>query len=432
MGFEIDMGMVIVGVSILFLIILSGFFSGSETSLTASSSSRIHKMAREGNMRAILVEKLSANAESLIGAILLGNNLVNILASSLATALFIRLFGDMGVVYATMAMTFLILIFAEILPKTYAITHPEKMALRVAPLIRIVVVVFYPAVRIVQSLVRLTLKLFRVDIVANPMQLSAHDELRGAISLQAHEGGLVKRHKDMLDSILDLEEVQLEDIIVHRKSVEMINADESPDDIFNQIVASPYTRLPMWQKDPDNIIGVLHAKDVLRAVKANGGKVTGLDFKDIALEPWFVPEITSLHEQLNAFLARKAHFALVVDEYGAFMGVMTLEDILEEIVGDITDEHDQSSLDVSLVKDGSVMAAGTTAIRDLNRQFNWSISDEEATTIAGHVINIAESIPLPGQYFDRDGFSFEILKRRRNQITSVRIIPPAPTRHEKS
>lgn len=427
MGMESHMDIIIVGISILLLIILSGFFSGSETSLTASSSSRIHKLALEGNLRAKLVKRLNAKAENLIGAILLGNNLVNILASALATALFIKLFGDIGVVYATVTMTFLILIFAEILPKTYAITHPEKMALWVAPMIRLVVIVFFPVVRLVQVFVRLSFKLLRIDIVANPMELSARDELRGAISLQAHEGGLIKNHKDMLDSILDLEEVQLEDIIIHRKSVEMINSDDTQEAIFNQVVASPYTRLPLWKDDPDNIIGVLHAKDVLRAVKANGGTITGLDFKSIALEPWFVPETTSLQEQLNAFLERKAHFALVVDEYGAFMGVMTLEDILEEIVGEISDEHDRSSLDVTVLKGGSVITAGITPIRDLNRQFNWTISDEEATTIAGHVISLAEAIPLPGQTFEQDGFSFEVLKRRRNQITSISINPAKRT-----
>lgn len=407
---------------ILFLILLSGFFSGSETALTAASPSRIHRLSKEGNKRASLVEKLTHNSEKLIGAILLGNNLVNILASSLTTAFFIRLFGEIGVIYATLMMTILILIFAEILPKTYAITYPERVALKVAPLTRIVVFLFSPFVALVQVILRTTLKLFGVEITAERI-LSAHDEIRGTISLQAHEGGLIKDSKDMLDSILDLQDVQLEDVMVHRKNIEMINADDSPEDIFTQIVASPFTRLPLWKDDPDNIIGVIHAKEVLRAVKSNEGTVSDIDFNTIARKPWFVPETTSLQEQLAKFRSEKAHFSLVVDEYGAFMGVITLEDILEEIVGDIYDEHDTSSTDAQILQDGSIVVSGDSAIRDLNRQFNWDLDDDNATTIAGYVIHIAETIPLPGQKYSHDGFTFEVLKRRRNQITSILVIP---------
>ena len=407
---------------IFLLLFLSGLFSGSETALTATSASRIHRMAKGGNKRAGLVERLMDNSEKLIGAILLGNNLVNILASALTTAFFIRIFGEIGVVYATLVMTLLVLIFAEILPKTYAITHPEKVALKVAPFARLTVLVFSPFVALIQVIARLTLKLFGIDIT-DTSTLSAHDEIRGAISLQAHEGRLIKNNKDMLDSILDLQDVQLEDVMEHRKNVEMINAADSADDIFTQVVKSSFTRLPLWKNDPDNIIGVIHAKEVLRAVKSNGGSADGLDFVHIANEPWFVPETTSLQEQLAKFRSQKAHFALVVDEYGAFMGVITLEDILEEIVGDIYDEHDTLSSDAQILQNGSIVTNGDTAIRDLNRQFNWNLNDDIAVTIAGYVIDIAETIPLPGQKFSREAFTFEVLKRRRNQITSVLITP---------
>ncbi|MCK5424329.1 MAG: HlyC/CorC family transporter [Emcibacter sp.] len=407
---------------IFFLILLGGFFSGAETSLTATSASRIHRMAQGGNKRAGLVERLMDKPEKLIGAILLGNNLVNILASAMTTALFIRLFGEIGVIYATLVITFLVLVFAEVLPKTYAITHPEKVALKVAPFAKFSVIIFTPFVTLVQFIVGLTLKLFGIDHAHHNI-LSAHDEIRGAISLQAHEGGLIKNNKDMLDSILDLQDVQLEDVMVHRKNVEMINADDSAKDIFAQVVSSPFTRLPMWKNDPDNIIGVIHAKEVLRAVKSNDGRAEGLDFIKIAGEPWFVPETTSLQEQLAKFRSAKAHFALVVDEYGAFMGVITLEDILEEIVGDIYDEHDTQPTDAKVMQNGSVVTSGDSAIRDLNRQFNWELNDDVAVTIAGYIIDIAETIPLPGQQFSREGFTFEVLKRRRNQITSILITP---------
>lgn len=407
---------------IFFLLLLSGLFSGSETALTAASPSRIRRMAEAGNKKAGLVERLMDNSEKLIGAILLGNNLVNILASALTTAFFIRLYGEIGVIYATLIMTVLVLIFAEVLPKTYALSRPEKMALKVAPFARLTVILFSPFVAVVQVIVRLTLRLFGVD-TSHHSSLSAHDEIRGAISLQAHEGRLIKNNKDMLDSILDLQDVQLEDVMVHRKNVEMINMDDGAVNIFAQIVSSPFTRLPLWKDDPDNIIGVIHAKEVLRAIKSNGGHAEGLDFIQIAGEPWFVPETTNLQEQLAKFRSEKAHFALVVDEYGAFMGVITLEDILEEIVGDIYDEHDTLSTNANILQNGSVVARGDSAIRDLNRQFNWILDDDIAVTIAGYVIDIAETIPLPGQRFVRDGFTFEVLKRRRNQITSVLIIP---------
>lgn len=409
---------------IIFLIIFSGFFSGSETSLTATSASNMHKLSKEGNSRAQLVEKLISDPESLIGAILLGNNLVNILASALATYIFIELFGEIGVVYATIAMTALVLIFAEVMPKTYAISNPERFALKIAPAINIFVIIFAPIVRVIQIIARQTLRIMGVKAGKNQKVLSPQDEIRGAIDLQAHEGGIVKEHKDMLAGILDLDEISLEDVMVHRKNIETINAEDEVEDIFQQIVSSPYTRLPMWEKDQDNIIGVIHAKDVLRLTRKNGGYLDKETLKDIVIPPWFVPETTSLRNQLKMFLSKKVHFALVVDEYGALMGIITLEDILEEIVGEITDEHDTLNSDVRALNTGEIIAEGTTPIRDLNRQFNWNLNDDEAITIAGYIIDQAEIIPLPGQFFNKNGFKFEILKRKRNQITLIKIHPP--------
>ncbi|HPF46390.1 MAG: HlyC/CorC family transporter [Alphaproteobacteria bacterium] len=411
-------------VVIIFLIIFSGFFSGSETSLTATSASSMHKMSKEGNEKAALVEKLISDPESLIGAILLGNNLVNILASALATYFFIELFGQIGVVYATFIMTAVVLIFAEVMPKTYAISNPERMALRVAPYVNFIVIVFAPIVRLIQLIARRTLRLLGVKAEKNQKVLSPQDEIRGAIDLQAHEGGIIKEHKDMLAGILDLDEISLEDVMVHRKNVETINVQDNVDDIIKQIVTSSHTRLPMWENDQDNIIGVIHAKDVLRITRQNNGDLNHQTLREIAQDPWFVPETTSLRDQLKMFLARKAHFAVVVDEYGALMGVITLEDILEEIVGEIEDEHDKINSDIRILKSGVIVAEGTTPIRDLNRQFNWKLSDEDAITIAGYIIDQAEIIPLPGQIYEKDGFKFEILKRKRNQITQIKIHPP--------
>lgn len=415
--------------SIAGLLLLSAFFSGSETALTAASRARMHRLEKEGDdrrsrHRAAIINRLSQNMERLIGGILLGNNFANILASALATGLFISLFGDAGIVYATLAMTALVLIFAEVLPKTYAISNPDRVALGVAPAIAVVVTVLAPIVRAVQAIIRLTLGVFGIDIGARQSVLSAHEELRGAIDLHARAGAMVKHERDMLSGILDLAEVEVSEIMVHRKNMQMFDADEPAADIIKRIVNSPHTRFPLWRDDPENIFGILHAKDVLRAVREHADDPGALDLKSIATEPWFVPETTSLREQLNAFRRRRAHFGIVVDEYGAVMGLVTLEDILEEIVGEITDEHDIRQIGVREQGDGTLIVDGTVTVRDLNRQFDWQLPDDVATTIAGLVIHEARTIPEPRQTFMFHNFKFEILRRQRNQITVLRVTPP--------
>ncbi|WP_262693086.1 HlyC/CorC family transporter [Kordiimonas aquimaris] len=403
------------------LLLLSGLFSGSETALTAASKARIHQLAKGGDKRAKRVSRLIDDKERLIGAILLGNNLVNILASALATSLFLNLMGDDGVFYATAVMTALVLIFAEVLPKSYAIAHTETMALTMARVIGFVVFIFAPIVSVVQKIVRITLKIFGVDTSEIDNPLSAQEEIRGAIDLHRHEGGIVKEDQHMLGSILDLEEVTIEDVMLHRKSMQMLDLNMPTDDLIAAIVRSPYTRLPLYDGEPENIVGVLHVKDVLRAIRRAGGQMHRFNAKRIMTKPWFVPETTSLKEQLNAFLERKSHFALVVDEYGDIQGLITLEDILEEIVGDITDEHDFEVPGVSTLADNSVQVEGSVTIRDLNRMFDWHLPDDEATTIAGLVIYEAESIPIVGKKYSFHGFRFEVTARNKNQITSIRM-----------
>ncbi len=407
------------------LLILSAFFSGSETALTAASRARLHHLARKGNRRAQIVDALSEEKDRLIGAILLGNNLVNILASALATSILIGFFGDAGVVYATIAMTALILIFAEILPKTYALKNADRSALAVAPAVRVIVAFLSPVTRSLQIVVRLTLKLFGVNIGSSQSLTSAAEEIRSTIDLHSREGGIVKHERDMIGSILDLSDVDLEEIMIHRKNIELINADDPPAEIVDQVLASSYTRLPIYRGEADDIVGVLHAKDVLRAVSSHQGDLAELDIVEVASDPWFVPETTTLREQLNAFRQRRAHFALIVDEYGALMGLVTLEDILEEIVGDITDEHDEVAGKVRVDAEGGYIVDGMATIRDLNRLYEWSLPDEEASTIAGLVIYEARVIPEVGQVFSFHGFRFEILRRQRNQVVKLRVLPPA-------
>ena len=416
--------------AIFLLLLLSAFFSGSETALTAASRPLMHQMEQNGNQKAGIVNRLLGNTDRLIGSILLGNNLVNIFASALATSALITMFGEAGVVYATLGMTLLVLIFAEILPKTFAYRNANKIALWIAPVINILVILFSPVTRAMQFVVQITLRLFGADPEFKEGLGPSSEELRGAIELHRGGGTEVGQERAMLRSILDLAEVDVGEIMTHRKNVTMIDADDPPDAVVAQVLASPFTRIPLWRGEPDNILGVIHAKALLRAVKAMEGKLEGLDAVELAADPWFVPESTSLLDQLQAFRRRREHFALVVDEYGSLMGIVTLEDILEEIVGEIADEHDVDVPGVIRQPDGSYVVQGTVTIRDLNRRFEWGLPDEEAATVAGLVLHEARRIPDVGQAFNFHDLRFEILRRLRNQITAIRITPPRETKED--
>ena len=406
--------------AIVLLLVISAFFSGSETALTAVSRARMHKLEKDGNASASIVNQLIAAKERLIGTILLGNNLVNILASALTTSLFMTLFGGAGVVYATIIMTALVVVFAEVLPKTYAITNPDKVALKVAPIYKPLVVLFGPISSLVEKIVEKILTHF---VGTNIEQLDAHEELRGAIDLHHKEGAVVKHDKDMLGGILDLKALDIEDVMIHRTKMTALNVDDPIQRLVDEALKSSYTRLPVWRNEPENIIGILHVKDLVRAYSRCDGDVEKIDVSKLIIDPWFVPETTSLKDQLAAFLRKKQHFALVVDEYGEVQGLLTLEDILEEIVGDILDEHDTANTGIRPQSDGSVNVDGPVPIRDLNRQFDWNLPDADATTIAGLVIHNAQAIPEPGQRFTFHNFMFEVLRRKRNQITALRITP---------
>lgn len=409
--------------AIILLLISSGFFSGSETALTAVSRASMHALEKSGEKRATLVNELTQKRDRLIGAILIGNNLVNILATALATSFLTSVFGQTGVAYATLIMTVLVVIFSEVLPKTYALYASDRTALTVAPILKPIVLLFAPIGFAIQVLVRMILRSFGVDIHAQDGLLSPHEEIRGAIDLHHQEGGVVKHDKDMLGGILDLRDLGVSDVMVHRTKIQTINLDQSPQKIVDDVLKSSYTRLPLWQGEPDNIVGILHAKDLLRALRRSGWDVAKLDLLSLAKDPWYIPDTTMLKDQLNAFLKRKAHFAMVVDEYGEVMGLVTLEDILEEIVGDIIDEHDVEDKGIRPQADGTVNVDGALPIRDLNRFMEWELPDEEATTIAGLVIHEAQTIPDPGQAFTFYGYRFEVLRRQRNKITALRITP---------
>ncbi|RLQ88639.1 HlyC/CorC family transporter [Notoacmeibacter ruber] len=413
---------VVIGV-IVGLIVLSAVFSGSETALTAASRARMHSLEQGGDPRAGIVTRLIERRDRLIGALLIGNNLVNILASSLATSMFLRLFGEAGVVWATLVMTVLLVIFAEVLPKSWAISSPDTFSLAVSRLMAIYVTVLGPVSSLVNALVRQVLRLFGIKLGEGQSMLTGHEELRGTMEVLHREGAFVKADRDRLGGLLDLAELEVSDVMIHRTSMQTLNTDESSEDAVRQILHSPYTRMPLWEGTPDNIVGVIHAKDLLRALHDVNNDPSRIDIRAIAAPAWFVPDTTTLQDQLNAFLRRQSHFAIVVDEYGELEGLITLEDIIEEIVGDIADEHDVEMKGLAIEADGSVVVDGSVPIRDLNRALDWELPDDWATTVAGLVIHETQSIPDERQAFTFHGKRFVVLRREKNRIVSLRIRP---------
>ncbi|MBU2958514.1 HlyC/CorC family transporter [Paracoccus sp. 1_MG-2023] len=430
-----DAAIWITGAAIVILLAMSAFFSGSETALTASSRAKLRAKADKGDGGAAAALALSEDSERLIGAILLGNNVVNILSASLATALFTRLLGSSGVAIATLVMTILVLIFSEVMPKSYAISAPEKVASLVARPIRVLTILLSPIVTVVRAIVRGILRIFGLRTDPGTHMFSIEEEIAGALSIGHAQGSVHKEDRDRLLGALDLGNRTVEEIMRHRSEIQMIDAEMPPEKILDTVLASPHTRLPVFRDERENIVGVVHAKDLLRAVNRamrEAGDSTAaqrFDIMSVAMPPYFVPETSALDEQMREFLKRRTHFALVVDEYGSLRGLLTLEDILEEIVGEIADEHDTEA-DQTLKPNaqGDYLVDGGMTIRDLNRQLDWTLPDDEANTVAGLVIHMAQSIPEQGQVFSFHGYRFEVVTRRENRITRLRVRPLAPTR----
>ena len=415
---------------ILALLVASAFFSGAETALTASSRGKLKAQSERGSRGARQALKITVDNERMIGALLLGNNIANILSAALATALLTRMFGNSGVALAAFSISALVLVFGEVLPRTVAITYPEFFATRVAPLVRVIIVLFSPVVTLVRAIVRGLLRLFGIKADPAAHVLALRDEILGAIAL-GHSGGAVeKEDRDRLLGALDLSDRTVDEIMRHRRQIEMIDADKTPDAIITQVLASPHSRLPVYRLSDDNILGVVHTKDLLREVDrlmrredAAPLGIEALDIVKVAMKPYFVPDTTALDEQMRQFLKRRTHFALVVDEYGVLKGLITLEDILEEIVGEITDEFDVVDKDSRVARSGAQEAVveGAMTIRDLNREMDWSLPDDEANTVAGLVIHEAQTIPVEGQVFGFHGFRIEVLGRRENRITRLKF-----------
>jgi Mg2+/Co2+ transporter CorB len=408
---------------VLALLALAAFLTISKTALTAASRARLHERERRGDARAALAQQLTGMRHRLLGAILLGKTVVIIAASAVAANALAKVYGDWGVVYAIAGVAILISLFADALPRIRAAVNPERLALFAAPLVKPWVVVFAPLASALEWTVKRALLLLGVDVARAEHLRSAHDELRGAIALHHREGSVITKDRDMLGGILNLQDLTVSDVMVHRTKMVTVDRSEPPGSIIEGVLKSGHTRIPVWKETPENIIGILHAKDLLKEMQKHKGDAARIDLDDIISPPWFVPDTRPVADQLNAFLRRKTHFALVVDEYGEVMGLVTLEDIIEEIVGDISDEHDVAVLGVRAEVGGSYIVDGIVPVRDLNRINDWDLPDDEVTTVAGLVIHEARMIPDVGQAFTFHGFRFEVLRRRRNQITSLRITP---------
>ncbi|MCC7260633.1 MAG: HlyC/CorC family transporter [Alphaproteobacteria bacterium] len=415
-----DDDLLFLATTILALLAASAFCSGSETGITAVTRARMHMLEKSGSRRARVVNWLRQHKESTIGTLLLGNTLVNVMAGALATSFGERLMGFEGAAYATIAMTFAVLVFGEALPKTYAIQNSDRVALMVAPFLFLMVKLFTPVTFVVKLIVEGCMALFGMNKSGKPV-VAASDALRGAIELHHHEGEMVKQDRDMLGSILDLGDVWVGEIMVHRKKMVTVNAGQTPAKIVEAVLGSPHTRVPLWKDNPDNIVGVVHVKDLLRAVRAPGADMDTFDVMTIATEPWFIPESTTLRDQLRAFRERRSHLAVVVDEYGSIEGIVTLEDIIEEIVGQINDEHDKPVAGIRPQLDGSVIVEGVVTLRDLNRHMDWDLPDDEASTVAGLLMHEARVVPEVDEVFELHDFSFRVLQKQGNEITGIQI-----------
>ena len=423
---HLDVPLYVAGPLVLFCLLLAAYLSAAETAITGASRQRMHRLAQQGNKRATLVNDLLDRKDETVSAVLLGNNVVNIFSASLTTAVLTELFGAAGVVYATLAIGAMVVVFAEVMPKTWALLRADRVALTLAPSIVFTVAILGPMARGVARVSRFFLGLMRVRTDGTHDAGEQNELLRGAIEMhgEGQTGDAAPAEKAMLRSVLDLGDQTVGDVMTHRGSVALIDADQPTDTIVTQVLAAPYTRIPVYRGQPDNIVGVIHAKDLFRAVKAAGGPAD-VKIDDVLTQPWFIPESTVLFDQLEAFRARHEHFAIVVDEYGALRGIVTLEDIIEEIVGDIEDEHDTIKRGVVRRDDGSMICQGDVPIRDLNREFGWNLPQAVAITIAGLVLHEARRIPEVGQIYAFYGFRFEILKREGTRIAELRIVPPA-------
>ena len=405
------------------LMVCSAFFSSSETALMASSKPKLHTYEKQGRKAAKRVTDMLEDPETLLATLLLGNNLVNIAASALATKVMLDLFGAAGLAYATLGMTFIVLVFAEVLPKTLAARHPESMAMFYSLPLIFLIKTLKPFTKIIGYITRALMFMMGLRTRSDEPNFGEED-LKGAIGLGLHHGVLEKSERRMLDSILELDVLTVEEVMTHRSQINSIDVNLQAEALFDQVSVSTHSRLPVWEDNPDNIVGIIHVKDFYRAYKECQSSRKKFDVRDIMQAPYFVPEQAIVSDQLLEFRRQRKHMGLVIDEYGDIMGIVTLEDILEEIVGEIEDEHDEIRPTYIRQKDGSVILPGSFPLRDANREFDWHLpDDEESVTVGGLLIETAERIPEVGEKLYIEGYVFEVMAKRRQAITRVKVSP---------
>lgn len=412
---------------IIFLLLLSGLLSGSETSITSVSKSKIHKMAIRGDKRAKHLLYLISKKSDLISSLLIGNNFVNILASVLATAVLIKYYGDNAVVYSTIIMSLLIVIFSEVLPKSYALIKPDRFALAMAKYLVFFSKIITPIMLLIKGINWSFFKIMKIDMDNKITSKTAREDIRNIIDMHEDEGRLLKDEGNMLNAILDLKEITVEKIMTHRKNIYSIDLNNT-NEFFSKISKSSFSRIPVWEKNPNNILGLIHAKNVLTNLN-DKGQLDILKIKENLIKPWFIPETTKAKDQLTEFIQRHEKLAFVVDEYGELMGLISMEDIIEEIVGNIFDEKDFSTIGIRKIDSNTYRIRGDVNIRDINRELDIAIPNNNSSTIAGYLIHETESFPEVGQIFSFGNILYEIINKNKNQITQIKLVLPKKTSH---
>ncbi|HJD67994.1 MAG TPA: HlyC/CorC family transporter [Rickettsia endosymbiont of Bembidion lapponicum] len=406
-------------IAIIVMIALSALFAATETAITASSPGKIHKLKVAGDKRAKTVLQVLKKKEKVIGTLLIGNSLINTVCTTIATTLFISFLGDNGPLVASAVMAFIIIVFAEVVPKAIAVVKAEQLALKMASTIVIFLKLFKPINIALDYITRIFCFIFRINL--NP-QISGTEEVRGVIEHYHQEGGVYKTDRNMLGGILDIRNMTVSEIMTHRSNIIAINIDLPSEVIIKTLLSSSHTRIPLWKDNRDNIIGILNLKDLLKSLYEHNNDQKKININELLTPPWFIPENALVVDQLNAFRERNNHFACVVDEYGDLQGIITLEDVIEEIVGPITDEHDRHSDEIIKKSDTEYVIKGTKTIRDVNRELDWNLPDDDANTIAGLIIHKIARIPNRGEVIELFNFKIIILKKIANKIDSLRII----------
>lgn len=403
------------------LIIAAALISCLETSITAASRATIHRLKSEGDKRARRLENLLKEREKVVSVMLLANNAINIVASALTTKILLEIFGEIGVLYATISLTVIIIIFGEILPKTVAIQAPEKSALFFSLLIEILFKTFAPLVEIIQKIVAAVIRVFSVKKIAKG-KFSDLEEIRDTVNLKAKEGSIFKFDKDLIDGVLDLSDTAISEIMVHRKDILSLDRNLKIAEIVKKAINIGYTRIPLWQGHQENIIGILNVRKLLKGLHFYRGDIEKFDLEQTISSPLFVPSSNNLRSQLFTFRKFKKRMALVIDEYGSLLGLVCLEDILEEIVGEVRERDDHSNLNIVTTKSGIFKIPANTLIRDINKKLDLEIDEnDEAYNLSALIINRLGRIPDEKERFEISGFQFEILRKKGNDLLLVKM-----------